>query len=128
MPFEDEFSNASGPAKKTVIICMVALLLVVGVAYAAYKIVSPPSPAVHVGTAATLTAPTVNGTSLVLGDTLQLTTTISDHIQNVQVFFYRNDSTIALGSSFTDSNGQAILNAPMNVAGDFVFTADCVHA
>jgi hypothetical protein len=128
MPFEDEFSHASGPAKKTVVICLVLLIAVVGVAYAAYKIVSPPSQPVTVGIPASLSAPTVNGTSLVLGDTLQLITTISDKASNVQVFFYNNASTIALGSAYTDSNGQAILNVQQNTPGVFTFTADCIHA
>lgn len=127
MPFEEEFGQHSGPAKKTVIILLIAVLCLSGVAYAAYKITSPPSQPVTVGTPATIAAPTVNGTSLVLGDTLQLTTSISDKAANVQVFFYSNASTVALGSAYTDSNGQAILNVPMTTAGVFVFTADCIH-
>ena len=127
MPFEDEFRNSSGPAHKGVIIALVCLIAVCGVAYAAYKIVSPPSQPVTVGTPATLSAPTVNGTSLVLGDTLQLTTTLSDKASNVQVFFYSNATTGALGSAYTDSNGEAILNVKQTAIGVFNFTADCIH-
>lgn len=112
---------------KTVIIGIILLLAVAGVAYAAYKIVSPPSPVVQVGTPATLTAPTVNGTSLVLGDTLQLTTVLSDKAPNVQIFFYNNASMSALGSAYTDSNGQAIFNVQQNTPGNFTFTADTIH-
>jgi hypothetical protein len=127
MPFEDEFSHANGPAKKTLIIALVLILAVVGVAYAAYKITSPPSQPVTVGTAATLSAPIVNGTNLVLGDTLQLTTTLSDKTPNVQIFFYSNASIASLGSAYTDSNGQAIFNTKQNTVGVFNFTADCIH-
>ncbi len=127
MPFEEEFGKSSGPALKTVAIIMVCLIAFVGVAYAAYKLTSPPSQPVSVVPPASLSAPTVNGTSLVLGDTLQLTTTLSDKANNVQVFFYNNASAVSLGSAFTDSNGQAIINVPMSTAGNFTFTADCYH-
>ena len=127
MPFEEEFGRSSGPAKKTLIIGIIVMLTLVGVAYAAYKIVSPPSQPVTVGTPATLSAPAVNGTSLVLGDTLQLTTTLIDKASNVQVFFYNNASTNSLGSAFTDSNGQAIFNTIQNTPGVFTFSADCIH-
>lgn len=127
MPFEEEFNGNHSLPGKAIVIGLIALVFVASIAFAAYKIISPPSNPVTVGTPATISPPSVNATSLIVGDTLQLTTTISSHTPGVQVFFYSSASASALGSSFTDSNGQAIFNAVQNTPGTFTFTADCVH-
>lgn len=110
------------------IVLLIIIVASVGTVYAVYKITSPPSLPVTVNTIATLSAPNVNGTVLVVGDTLQLSSTLSDAALGVQVFFYETGSTTPLGSALTNSNGEAILNVLMSQPKSTVtYYADAIH-
>lgn len=108
-------------------IVLVVLLIgaIVGSAFAVYKITSPDSDPVDVTTPATLSKPTMNATSAVVGDTIQISTTLSDGLDGQQVFFYEN--SVNVGSAYTGSGGTAIFNRVVNTAGTYVYKADCVH-
>ena len=123
MPFENWDDERQINWKR---LLMVGLLIsiIVGVAYATYKIYSPPSAPVTVVEAPTLATPTVNATSLFKGETLQITVNLSLAQEGTQVWFYENTTNI--GSAYTNSDGDAILNRVMNIVGTFVFKADAI--
>lgn len=64
-------------------------------------------------------------TSAVTGDTIQLTTQLSDSAEGLQVFFYENDAEI--GSAYTDSTGTAIYNRVNIPVGNYIYHATCMH-
>lgn len=121
---EDWGDEQRFPLKKAILVILLVGALV-GSAFAVYKITSPPSPEVVITTPATLSAPTVNATSGVVGDTIQISTTLSDAMDGLQVFFYENGASI--GSAYTGSGGIAIFNRVVNAAGNYTYTADCMH-
>jgi hypothetical protein len=127
LPFENWEEDHKLSPKVIIAALVIAMILSASVGYAIYKITSPPSAPVVISEPATLSAPSVNTTSAVTGDTLQLTTTLSDSKEGVQVFFYHNASASAIGSAYTNSAGQAILNYALTQVGTFTFTADCIH-
>lgn len=124
MGFED-WGDESRFNWKALLIAIVLISAVICGGYAVYKIVSPDSDQVNVSTPATLSKPIVNATSAVVGNTIQITTTLSDGLDGVQVFFYEND--ISIGSAYTGSGGTAIFNRVVNSPGSYVYHAECVH-
>lgn len=108
-----------------IVIALVAILTIAGSAVAVYKIMSPPSDPVEVVTPATLSKPLLNATRASVGETIQITTTLSDKVPAVEVFFYQNN--LPIGSSYTNSEGVAIFNKQLNAVGTFIYTADCIH-
>ena len=126
-PFEDWEADHKLSKRTAIIIALIGIIAIAGSAVAIYKITSPPSEPVTVSQPATLSQPTVNSTTAVTGDILQLTTQLSDSAEGLQVFFYNNASTTALGSAYTDSTGTAIFNTPSLTEGVFTYTADCIH-
>lgn len=112
------------PWRKIILVVLVIGVLV-GTAFAVYKITSPDSDPVVVTTPATLSKPSVNATSAVTGDTIQISTTLSDGLDGQQVFFYEND--VNIGSAYTGSGGIAIFNRVVASAGTYVYKADCMH-
>ena len=127
MPFEDWEGDQKTSIIKWIIFGLILLLVCSGSAVAIYRIVSPPSDPVVVTTPATLSKPTVSATSAVVGDTITITTQLSDGLAGVQVFFYENSSTNPLGSDYTNDLGQASYNKTFTSAGTYTFYADCVH-
>ena len=125
MPFEDWEADHKLSKRTLIVIALVAILALAGTAVAVYKIVSPPSDPVVVATPATLSKPTVNATSAVEGDTIHITTTLSDAFQGLQVFFYENN--VQIGSDYTNDQGLASYDRVINNAGTFVYTAECMH-
>lgn len=124
MNAEDWGDENHFPIKKAILVILLIAALV-GSAFAVYKITSPPSDPVNISTPATLSKPTLNATSGVPGNTIQITTTLSDGLDGIQVFFYEND--IAIGSAYTGSGGIAIFNRVVSSTGTFVYKADCMH-
>ena len=125
MNYEDWDDGNSFSIKRLLLIMLIIGLLVgVPIAIAAYKIFSPPGQPVTVSDVPELTAPTFNATSLFTGETLQITVSITPATDGVQIFFYQNDSNI--GSAYTNSNGDAILNKVMTSPGTYIFDADAV--
>ena len=116
--------------KQWLIIGFVVIFSVTSVAYAAIKITSPASNPVNVNTAPTLSQPITNTTNCYIGDTIQITETISPTMEGQQIFFYANVTTNAkgttLGSAYTNSDGVAILNTVVNTAGTYVYVCDAI--
>lgn len=110
---------------RKIILVVLIISVAVGTVFAVYKITSPDSDPVTVSTPATLSKPIVNGTSVVTGDTIQVSTVLSDAMNGVQVFFYEND--VNIGFAYTGSGGIAIINRVVNTPGTYVYHADCVH-
>lgn len=125
MPFEDWESDNKTSNLKWIIITIIALVTLSGIAVAAYQIVSPPSDPVPVTTAAKLSKPQVNATSAVVGDVLQISVTLSDGAEGVQVWFRENGTDI--GSDYTNDVGTATYNRVLTVAGTFTYDAHCIH-
>lgn len=124
MPFEN-WETDHKVSKGLVIALITIAIISIGTAYATYKIISPDSDVVTSTAPATLSKPTVNGTSIIPGETIQITTTLSDSTDNLQVFFYENN--VSIGSAYTNSAGQAIYNRVVNSVGSFVYSADTIH-
>jgi hypothetical protein len=124
MGFED-WGDESRFNWKALLIALLLISAIIGGGYAVYKIVSPDSDPVNVSTPATLSKPTVNATSAVVGNTIQITVKLSDSLDGVQVFFYEND--INIGSAYTGSGGTAIFNRVVSAPGTYVYHADCIH-
>lgn len=121
----ENWEDENGFNFKRLLLVVLLIAVVVGTAFAVYKITSPDSDPVVVNEPTTLSKPIVNATTAVTGDTIQITTTLQDHAEGVQVFFYENDNTI--GSSYTNSAGEAIFNRLVTVTGTYIYHADCVH-
>lgn len=125
MPFENwESENRKSPALIAILLLVISLA-VAGGAYGVYKIMSPPSDTVVVIPPATLSKPALNATQLSAGETVQIITNLSDKTAGVEVFFYQNNNLI--GSSYTNSQGDAIFNQKLTTIGSYIFTADCIH-
>jgi hypothetical protein len=125
MPFENwEADHKLGPAA-IIILTLILIVMIATTAYAVYKITSPPSDPVVVSLPSELSKPTVNATAAVIGETIQITTTLNDGVEGLQVFFYEND--VNIGSAYTNSQGEAIINRVINNAGTFIYVADCIH-
>ena len=112
------------PWRKIFLVVLVIGVLV-GTAFAVYKITSPDSDPVVVTTPATLSKPTVNATTATTGDTIQISVTLSDALDGQQVFFYEND--VSIGSAYTGSGGIAIFNRVVSTPGTYIYKADCMH-
>ena len=116
--------------KQWLIIGFIVIFSVTSIAYAAIKITSPASNPVNVNTTPTLSQPTTNTTNCYIGDTIQITETISPTMEGQQIFFYANVTTNAkgttLGSAYTNSDGVAILNTVVNTAGTYVYVCDAI--
>jgi hypothetical protein len=112
------------PIKKIIIVALCVFAVSIP-AYAVYSFWSPPSDPVIVNTPATLSKPIVNATTAIIGDTLQVTTVLSDQLSGQQVIFFLND--VQIGETTTDSNGQAIFNYVATAAGSHIFKARCIH-
>lgn len=110
---------------KRLLLIILVIGVLVGSAFAVYKITSPPSDPVHVTTPATLSKPTVNATTAVVGNTLHISTQLSDKAQGVQVFFYQNNT--AIGSDYTNDQGIATYDYVLAATGTYVYKADCIH-
>lgn len=110
---------------RKIILVILLIACIVGTAFAVYKITSPPSDPVVITTPATLSKPSVNATTGVIGDTIQISTTLSDATDGIQVFFYEND--LSIGSAYTGSGGTAIFNRVVGSPGTYIYKADCVH-
>lgn len=127
MPFENwEDDNKRSPAAIALIVIL-SLVVIAGSAYAVYKLTSPPSPPIVVTEPSALAAPSLNATTAVVGDTVQITTQLSDSAEGVHVFFYQEGTATSIGSAYTNSEGQAIFNHPLTTTGTFTYIADCVH-
>lgn len=125
MPFENwDEDQQKSPARKIIIALAIVLLIAIPVG-AVYKITSQPSDPLPVTEAATLSKPTYNATQAIVGDKVLITSTLSDHASNVQVFFYEN--SLQIGSAYTDSNGVANYLHTLTSTGDKVFLTDCIH-
>lgn len=127
MPFENWEEDHKLKPKAIIAILLIASIAIAGTAFAVYKITSPPSAPIIVTTPSTLNAPTLNATTATVGDTVQITTTLSDGAEGLQVFFYKNGTVGAIGSAYTNSQGQVIFNYGLGEVGTYVFTAECVH-
>jgi hypothetical protein len=127
MPFENWESDNSHQANPTrIIIIALALILCIAIPVGAvYKITSAPSDPVEVTAPADLTKVSTNATQAIPGDKLVLSTTLTDGLSNVQVFFYEND--VSIGSAYTDSNGIATLTHTLVSTGTKIYLADCIH-
>lgn len=112
------------PVKKILIITLCILAVSIP-AYAVYKITSPASDPVVVNTPATLSKPTVNSTTAIIGDIIQISVALSDLSPGQQITFFQND--IQIGTATTDSNGQAIFNQVLTTAGTYTYHATCIH-
>lgn len=123
MPFEN-WEDTHQINKKKMFLIIILIVALIGTAIAAIKIISPDSGPVEVFDKPELSAPTFNATSLFKTDTLQITVKIIPTMEAVQVFFYENETQI--GSAYTDSNGEAILNRVMNTIGAFVYYCDAI--
>lgn len=126
MPFEDWEGDHKIPKHWLIIAALIAVVAIAGTAYAVYNITSPPSDPVVATEPATLSKPAVNATAVVVGDTVQISTTLSDGLEARQVFFYENDVQLP-GSSFTNSEGTAVYNREISAVGTYIYTAKCVH-
>jgi hypothetical protein len=120
----EDWGETSFPWKKVILVILL-VGAIVGTVVAVYKITSPDSDPVIVTTPATLTKPSVNATLAVSGDTIQITTTLSDSAEGLQVFFYEND--LSIGSAYTNSAGQAIMNRVVNSPGTYIYLAEFMH-
>ena len=130
MPFEDwEGDQKKSKIKMVIVLLIIMIAAVVSfkVVDAVYHITSPPSKPVVVFTPATLSEPTVSATSAVTGDTITITTQLSDGLAGIQVFFYENSSTTPMGSDYTNDLGQASYNKTFSTIGTYTFYADCIH-
>ena len=121
----EDWGNENPIPWKKIVLVVLLIGVIVGSAFAVYKITSPDSDPVVVATPATLSKPTVNATTAVTGDTIQISTTLSDALDGQQVFFYEND--VNIGSAYTGSGGTAIFNRVVNTPGTYVYKADCMH-
>ena len=131
--YEEDFNTEDKPAvlkrllkvsRRTLLGVALIALLVIG-AFAVYKITSDDSEPVEVVEPATLSQPSVNATTAVPSDTIQITTTLSDGAEGLQVFFYENDAQI--GSAYTNSEGTAIFNRVVSAIGTYVYHCECTH-
>lgn len=127
MSFENWEVDHKSTSMRIIVIALIAIVATASVAYAAIKITSPASDPVTVTdpSSITLSKPTVNATQAYIGETIQVTTTLSTSKEGLQVFFYCND--VAIGNAYTDSQGQAIFNHKLNAAGTNIYTADVVY-
>jgi len=128
MPFENwEADSKTSKAKLAIIllVIVIAAVLCFKVVDAVYHITSPPSPAVTVTEPATLSLPTVSSTAVTVGETVTISSTLSDGAEGVQVSFFENGSLI--GNDFTDDTGTATYNRIMTGAGSFTYVCDCIH-
>ncbi len=112
------------PVKKILIIALCILAFSIPT-YAVYKITSPASDPAVVNTPATLSKPTLNTTTAIIGDTIQISVALSDLAPGQQITFFQND--IQIGIATTDSNGQAIFNQALTAAGTYIYHATCIH-
>ena len=125
MPFEDwEGDNKTSITKWIILIAILAVALI-GTVYAVYQITSPNSDTVTVTTPAILSKPIVSATTATVGQTITVTTTLSDSLDGVQVFFYENGNQI--GSDYTDDTGTATYTRGLNIAGTYTYYAECIH-
>ena len=123
MPTEEWNDQINFPLKKLLIIALIAILGG-AVAYSAIRIWSPPSAPVNVSNPPTISTPALNGTVLYTGETVQVTVHLSTNQSQQQIFFYENNNPI--GSAFTDSNGQAIINRQLTTPGSYVYNASWI--
>lgn len=92
-----------------IIIAVVALALVAGIATAAYVMTAPMSDDITVnppGSPATLSKVTSSAYTLTAGETITLTTTVSDGTQGINVTFL-NQNGVSVGTAVTDESGTA---------------------
>lgn len=119
----------------TVTLALVVLTLtVVGAVVASYLMTAPMSPDVDVNPSptptaapvqATLSQVTVSSLSITVGDTLTLTTTVSDGAPGLTVTFYNQNGNV-VGSINTDSTGVASLTI-IPPEGTWSFYATATH-
>lgn len=125
MPFENWESDNKTSYIKWFIIGLILLVACAGTVSAIYHITSPPSDTVTVTETQTLSRPTVSATSMTVGETLTISTTLMDGLSGVQVSFFENGNLI--GNDFTDDTGTATYNRVMTSAGSYTYFADCIH-
>ena len=128
MPFETwETDSVTSKTKLAIMLLIIVIAVVVSfkVVDAVYHITSPASPTVTARTPATLSTPTVSTTDVMIGDTVTVSTTLSDGLAGVRVYFFENGNQI--GSDDTDASGIAIYNRVITAAGSYTYVADCIH-
>jgi len=94
--------------KTAALLAGLLVLCLVGVVAATYLMTSPESDDVTVSTQATLSKVTVSTISVTVGDSLTLSTTVSDHTSGLTVTFFNNND-VSVGTATTDSSGTASL-------------------
>ena len=95
--------------KATVALTLIILLVCAETALAVYVMTAPQSVDVTVNPAlASLSQVTVSSTVITVGDSLTLSTTVSDHTAGLTVTFY-NQNNIEVGTATTNSAGTATL-------------------
>ena len=128
MPFET-WETDSGTSKTKLAIMLLILVIAVVVSFkvvdAVYHITSPPSDTVTVTQPQTLSKPTVSATSVTVGETITISTTLSDGTAGVVVTFFENDNVI--GSDSTDDKGTATYTRVLISVGSYTYYADCLH-
>lgn len=118
--------------KSEAIICALLLVVIVGCVAATYIMTSPSSPDVTVNPSptptpqqATLSAVTASPLILTVGDTLTLSTTVSDATAGLTVTFY-NQNNVAVGQAATNIQGTATLQI-QPPEGTWSFYATATH-
>jgi hypothetical protein len=125
---------------QTIIVIGLVILLLTGIATAAYLMTAPDSAPVTVNPTptpsptpsptpipqATLSQVQTNVTSMYVGDKLRLTTTVSDGTAGLIVNFYEK-SGAAVGSATTNATGTATLTITPAV-GSWVYYATATHS
>lgn len=111
-----------------IIIAVVALALVVGIAAAAYVMTAPMSDDITVnppGAPATLSKVTSSTYTLTEGESITLSTTVSDGTQGINVTFL-NQNGVSVGTAITDATGVATLTITPP-EGTWSFYATATH-
>ena len=106
--------------KKIIIVSLLTVLTLVVTVGALQIITSPDSDPVNVSVLPTLSKPTLNATSLNVGDTLQISCSISPvEYEGENIFLYENDVQVASG--IADSSGIVTFNRLMSSPGTFIY-------
>jgi hypothetical protein len=109
----------------TKIAILLLVVLLIGVASAVYIMQAPMSSDVVVTGQATLSKVSVSSILITAGDSLTLSTTVSDHTQGITVTFF-NQNDVSVGTAVTGPTGTATLTIQPPV-GTWSFYATATH-
>lgn len=111
-----------------ILVAVALFALVATVAAAGYLMISPSSDDVTVNPLpikATLSKPALSDTILTVGDSLTLTTTVSDATAGITVSFF-NQNDVEVGTAVTDATGTATITITPP-EGTWSFYATATH-